>query len=161
MSQNILATAWCSLGLQGINCQVSGSGIATISLSSIRANPWMDDPSKPIPCSRAPSNSPTVMAKPFKTPRISVNHSLTNLTSCSLAILRTYCLPSSLFLFSILDLLFIFALFDFLHIVLSPSSPVLVRTTLSIGRTNILPALILPVLAAIVMARSILDTSGG
>ena len=44
----------------------------------------------------------TVIEKLFRKPRISVNHIRINLTSCSLAILRTYSLPSSLFLFSIL-----------------------------------------------------------
>jgi hypothetical protein len=51
-----------------------------MSLSSIRANPWIEEPSKPIPSSKAPSSSDGDMAKLFGRPRMSVNHNLTNLT---------------------------------------------------------------------------------
>ena len=37
--------------------KVSGSGIATMSDSSIALKPVMDEPSKPMPSSRAPSTS--------------------------------------------------------------------------------------------------------
>jgi len=59
---------------------VFGSGMATTSLSSIRAMPSTDEPSKPIPSSRAVSSSATEIAMLFRKPRMSVNHSLTNLT---------------------------------------------------------------------------------
>ena len=101
ISQNMRATARCSVDRQGSSWKVSGSGSATISLSSMRAKPSIEEPSKPIPSSRAPSNSSAVMAKFFNIPRISVNHSRMNLISCSLAFLSTYSLPSSLFPFAI------------------------------------------------------------
>src|SRR4030042_3576729 len=49
----------------------------------------MEEPSNPIPSSRAPSNSSTVMANPFKKPRMSVNQSRMNLTSFSFASFKT------------------------------------------------------------------------
>ena len=94
MSQNMRATALCSSGRHGRIWKVSGSGFATISLSSIRAKPSIDEPSKPIPSSNAPSSSSTEIAKLFRTPRISVNHRRMNRTSFSFAILRTYSLLS-------------------------------------------------------------------
>ena len=41
--------------------------------SSIALKPVMDDPSKPIPSSSAPSSSPGVIAKLFRWPSMSVN----------------------------------------------------------------------------------------
>ena len=66
-----------------------GSGMATISLSSFRANPSIADPSNVMPLSSAPSNSAIVIAKPFSEPKMSVNHSRMNFTSFSLAICIT------------------------------------------------------------------------
>ncbi len=76
ISQNIRATSTPSYAFQGRIWNVSMSGTANISLSSIRANPSMEDPSKPTPLSRASSSSSTVIVKLFKNPRISVNHML-------------------------------------------------------------------------------------
>ncbi len=84
-SQNILATDRRSLGLHGRRQKVVGSGIATMSLSSMRANPSMDDPSKPIPSAMPVSSSSTVMAKLLRKPRTSVNQRRMNFTSCSSA----------------------------------------------------------------------------
>ncbi len=85
------ATAPPSRGRQGSTANVLGSGMAIISLSSILAKPWMDDPSNPCPSTRESSSSSTVMAKLFRKPRISVNQKRMNLTSCSFALLSTYC----------------------------------------------------------------------
>src|SRR5581483_5492199 len=52
---------------------VSGSGIATMSDSSIALKPVIDEPSNPMPSSSAPSTSPTVIEKLFKCPSRSVN----------------------------------------------------------------------------------------
>ena len=52
---------------------VSGSGIATMSDSSIALKPVIDEPSKPMPSSSAPSSSSGVIAKLFRCPSRSVN----------------------------------------------------------------------------------------
>ena len=93
-SQNIRATAFWR-GRQGRIEKVAGSGIATMSLSSRRAKPSTVDPSNAIPCSSAPSSSASVMANPFRLPRMSVNQSRMNLTSFSFALRRTYWRASS------------------------------------------------------------------
>jgi hypothetical protein len=63
---------------------VDGSGIATMSDSSIALKPVIDEPSKPIPSSSAPSSSLSVIAKLFRWPSRSVNQSRTYSTlSCS------------------------------------------------------------------------------
>ena len=54
--------------------------MAIMSLSSMRANPSIDDPSKPIPSSMPSSNSEGVMLKTFCIPRTSVNQNCTKLT---------------------------------------------------------------------------------
>jgi hypothetical protein len=46
--------------------KVAGSGIATMSDSSIALKPVMDEPSKPIPSSSAPSSSAGVIEKLFR-----------------------------------------------------------------------------------------------
>ena len=89
MSQNMRATAFWR-GRQGSTEKVVGSGAAIMSDSSTRANPSMAEPSKAMPRSSALSNSATVMAKPLRLPRMSVNQSRMNLTSLSLAVRRTY-----------------------------------------------------------------------
>src|SRR5690242_2820597 len=84
MSQIIRAT-FVSPSLHGISWKVSGSGIATMSDSSIALKPVMDDPSKPIPSSSAPSISLGVTAKLLRWPSMSEDHSRTNSTpSCSI-----------------------------------------------------------------------------
>ena len=54
-----------SCGRQGRTANVSGSGIAIMSDSSIRLKPVIEEPSKPIPSVSAPSSSPTPIAKLF------------------------------------------------------------------------------------------------
>ena len=60
-----------------------GSGIAIMSDSSIALNPVTDEPSKPIPCMTASSSSRWVMAKLFRRPTTSVNHSWMKVMSSS------------------------------------------------------------------------------
>ena len=76
------ATAFC-LGRHGRMRKVVGSGMATMSFSSILANPSMEEPSKPTPCDSASSRSWAVMVNPLSAPRTSVNHKRMNLTSFS------------------------------------------------------------------------------
>ena len=66
-----------------------GSGSANMSLSSARANPWIEAPSNPTPCSSASASSEIGMATLFRKPRISVNHSRTNRTFWSRAVFNT------------------------------------------------------------------------
>jgi len=77
MSQNIVATAW-PLCLHGSILSVVGSGYAIMSDSSIRAKPWIELPSKPIPSVMAFSSSSTSIVKAFRNPSTSVNHRWTN-----------------------------------------------------------------------------------
>src|SRR6266540_2553529 len=88
MSQNIRAT-WAS-DFHGMTWNVVGSGMATMSDSWMRANPSMEDPSNPMPSDSAPSSSWVVMAKDFRNPRTSVNHSRMNLIPRSSTVRRTY-----------------------------------------------------------------------
>ena len=67
----------------GINWNVRGSGIATMSDSSIALKPVMEEPSKPMPSSSAPSSSANVIEKLFRCPSMSVNQRWTYLTSLS------------------------------------------------------------------------------
>jgi hypothetical protein len=74
MSQNTRASG--VLGSpHGSTSNVSGSGTASTSASWIRENPSIDDPSNVIPSPRAFSSSAGLMAKLFRLPRMSVNHS--------------------------------------------------------------------------------------
>src|SRR5947209_12939145 len=50
----------------------------------------MEDPSNPMPSRKAPCSSWGVMAKDFKVPRTSVNHSRMNLIPRSSTVFRTY-----------------------------------------------------------------------
>src|SRR5579885_3653636 len=69
----------------GMSLKVEGSGIATMSDSSIALKPVIDEPSNPIPSSRAPATSDGVIAKLFRWPSMSVNQSSTYCTpSCSI-----------------------------------------------------------------------------
>src|SRR5947207_2096859 len=72
MSQIMRAT-FVSPSFHGISWKVSGSGIATMSDSSIALKPVIDDPSKPMPSSSAASISLGVTAKLFRCPSMSVN----------------------------------------------------------------------------------------
>ena len=62
---------------------VAGSGIATMSDSSIALKPVIDEPSKPIPSSSAPAISASVIAKLFRCPSRSVNQKRTYSTFAS------------------------------------------------------------------------------
>ena len=92
ISQNIRATA-SSFALHGTILNVAGSGFASISLSSIRANPFIEEPSNPIPSSNAASNSLTEIVTHFNRPRMSVNQSPTNFTPCSFTVSNTSSFP--------------------------------------------------------------------
>ena len=85
------ATAF-SRGRHGSTANVLGSGIAIMSDSSIRLKPVIDEPSKPMPSSSAPSSSSLPTAKLFSWPRMSVNQSRMNWMSCSSTSARTSCL---------------------------------------------------------------------
>src|SRR3954451_16360253 len=58
----------------GMSWNVFGSGIATMSDSSIALKPVIDEPSKPMPSSSASPISLGVTAKLFRWPSMSVNH---------------------------------------------------------------------------------------
>ena len=60
-------SSWpCSSTGRGIIWKVAGSGIATMSDSSIALKPVIDEPSKPIPSSSAPSISEGVTANDLR-----------------------------------------------------------------------------------------------
>ncbi len=67
----------------GMSWNVTGSGIATMSISSIRLKPVTDEPSKPMPSSSASSSSAGVIEKLFRCPSRSVNHRWMNRTFSS------------------------------------------------------------------------------
>src|SRR5437763_2156863 len=73
MSQNIRATP-CSAGRHGSTANVSGSGIAIMSDSSIGLKPVIEEPSKPIPPSNASASSVALIENALSWPRMSVNH---------------------------------------------------------------------------------------
>src|SRR5918999_2419807 len=75
-SQNMRATPLSS-GRQGSTLKVEGSGIAIMSDSSIALKPVIDEPSKPMPPSKASSSSCALIEKLFSCPRMSVNQSRT------------------------------------------------------------------------------------
>ena len=89
MSQNIRATAFSSSGRQGIRAKVDGSGIAIMSDSSIGLKPVIEEPSKPMPPSKASSSSAALIEKLFSWPSTSVNQRRTKRTSFSLTIAAT------------------------------------------------------------------------
>ena len=90
MSQNIRAE-WClpALVVHGSTWKVDGSGLATVSDSDTRANPSIDEPSKPMPSSNAPSSSAGAIATDLRYPSTSVNHSRTNRMSRSSSVRST------------------------------------------------------------------------
>ena len=81
MSQIIRPTT-ASPSREGMIRNVAGSGIATMSDSSIALKPVIDEPSKPIPSSSAASISCGVIAKLFRCPSRSVNQKRTYSTFC-------------------------------------------------------------------------------
>src|SRR5215475_3330718 len=83
-----------SPSFHGIGVKVSGSGIATMSDSSIALKPVIDEPSKPMPSSSAASISLGVTAKLFRCPSMSVNQRRRNSIPSS-AIRFSTCLRAS------------------------------------------------------------------
>src|SRR3954452_20976593 len=90
MSANIRATPppSCS-GRHGSRRKVLGSGIAIMSDSSIALKPVMEEPSKPLPASKAPSRSCELIENDFSWPRMSVNHMRMKRTPVSRTLART------------------------------------------------------------------------
>src|SRR3954451_7184195 len=92
----------------GISRNVVGSGIATMSDSSIALKPVIDEPSKPMPSSRAPSSSDGVIAKLFRWPSMSVNqkrtYSTPSFSVCSSTSFRASGSDVSRSLLSIIDM---------------------------------------------------------
>src|SRR5579862_5566914 len=88
MSQNIRPTP-CSSGRHGSTANVEGSGIAIMSDSSIALKPVIEDPSKPIPASSAPSSSAALIENDLSCPITSVNHSRMKRIPRSATIVRT------------------------------------------------------------------------
>src|SRR5215204_5121739 len=82
MSQIIRPTT-ASPARDGMIRKVAGSGIATMSDSSIALKPVIEEPSKPIPSSRADPISCGVIAKLFRCPSRSVNQKRTYSTFCA------------------------------------------------------------------------------
>src|SRR5579884_522008 len=83
MSQNIRPTAW-SPPRQGRTAKVFGSGTAIMSDSSIALKPVIEEPSKPMPPSKASASLVLLMLKAFRLPRMSVNHRrMKRMPSCS------------------------------------------------------------------------------
>src|SRR5215217_9121571 len=90
MSANIRATPPpSSSGRHGSRRKVEASGIATMSDSSIALKPVIDEPSKPMPASKAPSRSCELIENDFSWPRMSVNHSRMKRTPVSRTWART------------------------------------------------------------------------
>src|SRR3954447_5654390 len=82
-SQISRPTLWVSPVRQGRIRNVVGSGIATMSDSSIRLKPVIDEPSKPMPSSSAPASSSRPTANDLSAPKMSVNQNRMNSTLCS------------------------------------------------------------------------------
>ena len=79
-TSQIMRPTFVSPSLQGIIRYVPGSGMATMSDSSIALNPVIDEPSKPMPSSSAAGISLGVTAKLLRCPSRSVNHRSRNST---------------------------------------------------------------------------------
>ena len=82
MSQNIRAAPGDSVRHGKIE-NVAGSGFANMSDSVMRAKPSIEEPSKPMPSSKAFSSSAGAIATDFKNPKTSVNHKRTKRMSRS------------------------------------------------------------------------------
>jgi hypothetical protein len=80
----------------GMTTKVAGSGIATMSDSSIALKPVIDEPSKPMPSSSAPSSSSGVIAKLFRCPSRSLNQRSIDSMPSVLHFATTCCRASSL-----------------------------------------------------------------
>jgi hypothetical protein len=79
---------WSSSG-RGMSWKLAGSGIATMSDSSIALKPVIDEPSKPIPSFKASVISAGVIANDLRCPSRSVNQNSTCSTPSSLIRFRT------------------------------------------------------------------------
>src|SRR5215210_3507157 len=76
MSANMRATPRpSSSGRHGSEANVAGSGIASMSDSSIALKPVIEEPSKPMPPSKASSSWSALIENDFSWPRTSVNQS--------------------------------------------------------------------------------------
>src|SRR5919106_2834023 len=82
-SQKSRPTLWVSPVRQGRIRNVSGSGMAIMSDSSIRLKPVIDEPSKPMPSSSASASSSRPTANDFSWPKMSVNQKRMNSTFSS------------------------------------------------------------------------------
>src|SRR3954463_16803195 len=82
MSQNIRATP-CSSGRQGSTAKVEASGMAIMSDSSMALKPVIEEPSKPIPPSKASSSSAALIENDLSWPRMSVNQKRMKRMECS------------------------------------------------------------------------------
>src|SRR5215210_6418059 len=76
MSQNIRPTP-CSSVRHGRTANVEASGWAIMSDSSIALKPVIEEPSKPMPPSKASSSSAVLIENDFSWPRMSVNQKRT------------------------------------------------------------------------------------
>ena len=77
------ATPAPSSGRQGSTLNVVGSGIAIMSDSSMALKPVIEEPSKPMPPSKASSSCSLEIENDFSCPRMSVNHRRTKRMPCS------------------------------------------------------------------------------
>ena len=77
---------------------MDGSGIAIMSDSSIGLKPVIEEPSKPMPPSKASSSSAALIEKLFSWPRTSVNQRRMKRTSRSLTSFLTTSTDSALML---------------------------------------------------------------
>src|SRR5918999_4949548 len=82
-SQNSRPTLGVSPVRHGRIRNVVGSGMAIMSDSSIRLNPVIDEPSKPMPSSSAPASSSRPTANDLSWPNMSVNQKRMNSTFSS------------------------------------------------------------------------------
>src|ERR671918_1286041 len=82
-SQKSRPTLWVSPVRHGRIRNVLGSGMAIMSDSSIRLNPVIDEPSKPMPSSSAPGSSSRPTANDFSWPKMTVNQKRMNSTFSS------------------------------------------------------------------------------
>src|SRR5215217_8194732 len=90
MSANIRATPPpSSSGRHGSSRNVLGSGMAIMSDSSIALKPVIEEPSKPMPASNAPSRSWELIENDLSWPRMSVNQRRMNRTPVSRTWART------------------------------------------------------------------------
>src|SRR5919107_1050390 len=91
MSANMRATPppSSSVGRHGRIANVLGSGSAIMSDSSIALKPVIEEPSKPMPASKAPSRSWELIENDFSWPRMSVNQRRMNRTPVSRTWART------------------------------------------------------------------------